>query len=599
MVGRKTSLGLRGKVLLPVTLFFLASIGTILTFVMVITATNMQKVSSNLMEEMSRHYLSVIEGKIKGALLGVRTLEPVFARAAGDPSTSREEYVQLMLRILEGSPEVFGVYTVWEPNAFDGRDQDFIGKPYHDATGRFIPYAVRDAQGMHVEANIGYEEEGIGDYYLIPKKTLKPAIIDPYVYPTGGTTQFLASMVVPIIVDGKFLGIVGMDILVGALIDSIKSVTIFETGFLSFTDSVGNFIYHPSEATKGKQVWDFLSPTDQAYYRQVLTEGRPVKFQTLSTRDGVWSQFVVLPIDVAGKYWSLNMKVPTAEINKPVTDSLTSAAIITVLALAITLLFLSIVLSRSIYRVLSSVESAAAMVTQGTSQLSASSVAQSSGATEQAASVEEISASVEELTSTIRQNAENAAQTERIAAQSARDAKEGGQVVQQTVDAMGQIASKVLIIQEIARQTNLLSLNAAIEAARAGDHGRGFAVVANEVQKLAVRSQDAAREIEGLSKSSVLLAQSAGAMLGRLVPDIQRTADLVTEINAASSEQATGVQQINSAIQQLNSVVQENASGAEELASTSEELASQAETMRDAVVFLKTGRSPALPMERS
>ena len=180
------------------------------------------------------------------------------------------------------------------------------------------------------------------------------------------------------------------------------------------------------------------------------------------------------------------------------------------------------------------VKSASDNVASGSQQLSAGSEQLSQGTTEQAASAEEASSSVEEMNATIKQNADNAQQTEKIALKSAEDAMESGKAVSETVGAMKDIAAKISIIEEIARQTNLLALNAAIEAARAGEHGKGFAVVASEVRKLAERSQTAAGEISKLSASSVEVAEKAGLMLAKLVPDIQKTADLVQEISAAS-----------------------------------------------------------------
>ena len=162
-----------------------------------------------------------------------------------------------------------------------------------------------------------------------------------------------------------------------------------------------------------------------------------------------------------------------------------------------------------------------------------------------------------------------------------------GNAVAETMHAMKEIAEKINIISEIARKTDLLALNAAVEAARAGDHGKGFAVVASEVRKLAERSQSAAAEIARLTSSGVTVAESAGKMLTRLVPDIRKTAELIQEINSSSIEQNSEAAEINKAIQQLDSVIQQNASASEELASTTEELSSQADQLQNSVAYFK------------
>ena len=244
--------------------------------------------------------------------------------------------------------------------------------------------------------------------------------------------------------------------------------------------------------------------------------------------------------------------------------------------------------------IVSNIQTVSNQVMAGSEELSASAEQLSQGATEQSSAVEEVSSSMEQMASNIQQNSENAQQTEKMAVKSAEDGKEGGRAVAETVSAMKEIAGKISIIEEIARQTNLLALNAAIEAARAGEHGKGFAVVASEVRKLAERSQGAAGEINELAKSSVNVAEKAGEMLAKIVPDIRKTADLVQEINAASNEQTSGANQINKAIQQLDQVIQQNASASEEMASTSEELLSQAEQLLSTIAFFKTGNGAGI-----
>jgi methyl-accepting chemotaxis protein len=254
-------------------------------------------------------------------------------------------------------------------------------------------------------------------------------------------------------------------------------------------------------------------------------------------------------------------------------------------------------------QIVSEALTAAQNVSAGSQELSASAEQLSQGATEQASSAEEASSSMEEMASNVKQNADNANQTEKIAAQSAKDAEASGAAVGRAVNAMQTIAEKITIVQEIARQTDLLALNAAVEAARAGEHGKGFAVVASEVRKLAERSQAAAAEIGTLSTETVKVAQEAGNMLSKLVPDIKRTAELVEEITAACREQDVGSAQINQAIQQLDKVGQQNASASEQVSSTSEELASQAEQLQSTIAYFRIeqggkGNAPA-PIERA
>lgn len=209
----------------------------------------------------------------------------------------------------------------------------------------------------------------------------------------------------------------------------------------------------------------------------------------------------------------------------------------------------------------------------------------SQGTSTQAASAEEVSSAMEQMTANIDQNAENATQTQAIAQAMEKSLLQVNDMSQKSLTSVLSITEKIGIITEIANQTNILALNAAVEAARAGEHGRGFSVVASEIRKLAERSREAANEISQFSQHSLADTRIAAEGLASVLPDVQRTASLVTEIATASREQRTGVDQINAALQQLSSVVQENASSSEEMASNAEELNSQADSLNAATAF--------------
>jgi len=257
------------------------------------------------------------------------------------------------------------------------------------------------------------------------------------------------------------------------------------------------------------------------------------------------------------------------------------------------MLYVTKTMVEKLSQVVGEVRASAEALSSASEEVSATAQSMSQASSEQAASVEETSASVEQMTASITQNTENAKVTDGMALQAAKQAGEGGEAVNQTVDAMKQIAKKIGIIDDIAYQTNLLALNAAIEAARAGEHGKGFAVVAGEVRKLAERSQVAAQEIGEMAGNSVAVAEKAGKLLTEMVPAIKKTSDLVQEIAAASEEQSSSVGQVNTAMTQLNQITQQNASSSEELAATAEEMSGQAENLQQLVAFFKVEGSDA------
>lgn len=206
---------------------------------------------------------------------------------------------------------------------------------------------------------------------------------------------------------------------------------------------------------------------------------------------------------------------------------------------------------------------------------------------QQASEVEELSAVLEQLSSTIAQNTSNTKETEQIANQSVDGITRSNQSVEETITAMKDITEKAMFIIDIAKKTDILAINAAIEAARAGQLGRGFAVVANEVRKLAENTKDSSHQIDSLTQSGIEVAEQSGKYLRSTVEQMIKTSELIKQVTEASIEQNSGIDQINSTVNQLNKISQENASTSEETASSSEELTAQANELFEIVSKFK------------
>ncbi|MCB9867099.1 MAG: MCP four helix bundle domain-containing protein [Phycisphaerales bacterium] len=304
-------------------------------------------------------------------------------------------------------------------------------------------------------------------------------------------------------------------------------------------------------------------------------------------------------------------------------DMSLAATLITSIGIGATILgvLLAALITRGITRALNGViavlNEGADNVNEAAGQVSTASQQLAQASSEQASSLEETSAAMEEITAVTRTTADSLQQAKTLSAETRAAAQRGDQTttqlnqsMSQINDASAQISKIIKVIEEIAFQTNLLALNAAVEAARAGEHGKGFAVVADEVRNLAQRAAQASGEITTLIHDTVAkvkegsdVAGDVGGALNAIVGNVAAVAELIQGIADATNEQSRGVEQINQAVGEMDQVTQQTAAGAEESASAAEELAAQATSVKGTVDVLSamvgvSGRNGASPAPR-
>ena len=643
-------MSLRARLLLLVTLIVLVGYA--------VTLTVLSRQAGNLQQKTALQYttqLASSEGakvalRLERALDSARTLAQGLGSLQSAGRADRASADALLQGVLVGNPGFLGVWTGWEPNAFDGKDSEFANRPGHDASGRYVPYWNRGSASVSVEPLVDYDKPGVGDFYQLAKASGQETVMEPFTYPVAGKAVLMTSLVVPIQIDGRFVGVVGVDLTLASLQQTVEKIRVYDTGYASLLSNRGIYVGDRDAENVGKA----LSQSEGLELaRQAIAQGNTLQSQFSSQRlqTEVTRVYVPLHLGMTTTPWSFALTVPNDTIQSEVQQQRLVALGLGILSILLVSLGLAFALDRLVLRPIggepedaaritervahgdlsqpialrahdstslmaqlqgmqNSLASVVANVRQGAESVATAGAQISqgnhdlSGRTEsQASALEQTAASMEQLSSTVTQNADNARHANELARSASRVAVQGGEAVARVIDTMQdindssrKIADIIGVIDGIAFQTNILALNAAVEAARAGEQGRGFAVVASEVRSLAGRSADAAKEIKTLIGASVGRVEvgatqvtQAGQTMTEVVQAIQRVTDIMGEISAASAEQSAGVGQIGEAITQMDQVTQQNAALVEEMAAAASSLQNQAQDLVQTVAVFQLG----------
>lgn len=629
-----------------------AIISVVVLSLIVMTVFNYTK-SSNLIEKealgkalsISQGYANSIHTDVEKAFVRARTIRDNLLSMKKRGLTNNRDMLVDMIRdnVLTEKKFYFGSGTFWEPDAWDGKDNENKKRYGENDNGR-VGYWYRKSGDTYTmdpttaAQEVDMEKDGVGDWYVIPKRTKAEMMIEPYNYETAdGQKLVLTSPTVPIVMDDKFLGIVSVDITLNTVIDLVNSIKPYDVGYAILLDSTGNVISHPDKNAvmkplQNKQILDQVNKS--------VAEKKSHEFQL--NENGADFHYITtpIPLGISGKSWSLVVVVPMAKVlegSKSLAKIQVTLSVIAIVIISIIIFAMAQSIAKPLSIAADDIGNTGDALLSNSDKLKSVSEKLSSSSTEQSAALVETATAMDEINAMVQTNTVAAKRGKEASEHSSKSAHEGKNAtddmiraiqmireatnkisdqtnrsnaeIQEIINIFNAIADKTKVINDIVFQTKLLSFNASVEAARAGEQGKGFAVVAEEVGKLAEMSGTSSQEIsELLSTSSqkveeiisknkqatssliaeaenrvdlgINTAEKCASALDKILTNSSEVASLVDEIYSASQQQAAGVSEVSKAIGELEVAAQANSNMASEAAQSSQQIHDKADELK-------------------